>query len=228
MDPVVLDKVPWQVDLPQLLKQLGVKEGDSYAEEARRMAVEAEARGRPKAMYKAGLIESRGQDHVVIDGITFESRVLAVNLARVHRAFPFVATCGTELEEWSRSFTSVLEKFWADTLKGMALGASMVALVEHMKAEHNPGDLSMMNPGSIESWSLTEQRALFTLLGNPEESIGVVLMDSCFMMPGMSTSGLWFPTEDHFENCMLCRMENCPGRRAPYDSELYDKKYRKD
>jgi hypothetical protein len=227
MDPTILDDIPWHVDLPQLMQQLRIKEGDSHEEKARSMAAEAEAKGKPRAVYKAGLIESRGEDHVVIEGSTFESRVLAVNLAKVHRAFPFVATCGVELEEWSRSFPAFLERFWADAIKEMALGASILALLEHIEGQHHPGNLSMMNPGSIDSWSLSEQRALFTLLGDPEESIGVELMESCFMRPSMSTSGIWFPTEDHYENCMLCPMERCPGRRAPYDEALYERKYRK-
>ena len=228
MDATILDEVAWKIDLPQLKEQLGIKEGDSYAAKAESMAARAEAIGRPKGMYKAGLIESRGEDHVIIEGQTFKSRVLAVNLEKVHRVFPFVATCGVELEEWSRTFTSVLEKFWADAIKGMALGASFLALLDHIKDQHRPGDVSMMSPGSIESWSLSEQRALFSILGAPEDSIGVELMESCFMKPSMSASGMWFPTEHHFENCMLCPMVNCPGRRAPYDKELYDRRYKKD
>ena len=228
MDATILDEVAWRMDLPKLKQQLGIKEGSSYAAEAEGMAARAEAIGSPKAMYKASLIESRGEDHVVIEGQTFQSRVMAVNLEKVHRVFPFVATCGVELEEWSSAFTSVLEKFWADAIKGMALGASILALLEHIKEQHRPGDVSMMSPGSIESWSLSEQRPLFSILGAPEDSIGVELMASCFMKPSMSASGMWFPTEHHFENCMLCPMENCPGRRAPHDKELYERKYKKD
>jgi hypothetical protein len=227
MDPTILDKVAWQIDRPQLMKQLGIKEEDPYAQEAESMAAQAEATGRPKAVYRAGRIESRGEDHVVVEGQTFRSRVLAVNLENAHRVFPFVATCGVELEEWSKGFRSVLERFWADAIKGMALGASMLALLEHIQDHHHPGDLSMMNPGSIDSWSLSEQRALFSLLGSPERSVGVELMESCFMKPVMSASGMWFPTEHQFENCMLCPMDNCPGRRAPHDKSLYERKYRK-
>ncbi|MGW8321457.1 MAG: hypothetical protein ACWGSD_07885, partial [Thermodesulfobacteriota bacterium] len=109
MDATILDRVAWKINLPQLKKQLGIKEVDSYAAKAESMAAQAEAIGRPKGMYKAGLIESRGEDHVIIEGQTFKSRVLAVNLEKVHRVFPFVATCGVELEEWSGAFTSVLE-----------------------------------------------------------------------------------------------------------------------
>lgn len=227
MDPTILLDIPWQIEIPQLVRQLGLKEGDSYGQDVRAMAAKAESIGRPKALYRASLIESRGEDHVVVEGIPFHSRVLAVNLQKVHRVFPFVATCGVELEEWSGSFTSVLEKFWADTIKGMALGASILALLQHIRDHHHPGEVSMMNPGSIESWPLSEQRALFTVLGNPQESIGVELMESFFMRPSQSASGIWFPTEHRFENCMLCPMENCPGRRAPYDRNLYENKYKK-
>lgn len=227
MDPTILREIPWQIDIHQLLQQLGIKEVDRYGEEVRIMAARAKGIGRPKALYRASRIESRGDEHVVIEGLAFRSRVLAVNLEKVHRVFPFVATCGVELEEWSSSLTSVLEKFWADTIKGMALGASILALLEHIRDQHHPGEVSMMNPGSIDSWPLSEQRTLFAVLGNPEESIGVRLMESCFMRPSLSASGLWFPTEHRYENCMLCPMANCPGRRAPYDRNLYETKYQK-
>ena len=114
------------------------------------------------------------------------------------------------------------------SIKGMALGASIMALLEHIEEHHRPGQVSMMNPGSIEDWPVSEQRCLFKLLGNPEESIGVQLMDSCFMRPAMTVSGIWFPAEEHYENCMLCPMERCPGRRAPYDKSLFERKYKKD
>jgi hypothetical protein len=228
MDTTVLDDFSWRVDLPQLLRQLGGQETGPYAAQVEAMAAQAEAAGRPKAVYRASLIESRGEDHVVIEGRTFRSRVLAVNLEKVHKVFPFVATCGGELDAWSNSFTSTLDKYWADCIKGMALGASIFALLGHIRERHHPGNLSMMNPGSIESWSLSEQRTLFSLLGDPQVSIGVELLQSCFMKPVMSTSGIWFPTEHHYENCMLCQMENCPGRRAPYDKELYNRRYKKE
>jgi hypothetical protein len=227
MDPTVLDDFAWRIDLPQLMRQLGLQEAGPYAAQAEAMAAQAEAAGRPKALYRESRIESRGEDHVVIEGRTFLSRVLAVNLEKSHKVFPFVATCGAELDAWSRSFTSTLDKFWADCIKGMALGASVFALVERIRERHHPGDLSMMNPGSIESWSLSEQRTLFSLLGNPQASIGVELLQSCFMKPAMSASGMWFPAEHHYENCMLCQMENCPGRRAPYDGGLLDRRYKK-
>ena len=223
----VLDDIPFSPDSAQLLEQMRAKEGSRVAGEVAEMARCASDLGRPRAVYRACLIESRGDDFVVLRGERFQSRVLAVNVEKVHRVFPFVATCGTELEEWSGSFTSGLKKFCAETIKGMALGAAIGELVRHMDRHHHPGEVSMMNPGSLEDWPLSEQEALFSVLEDPGESIGVRLLDNLLMSPGMSASGLWFPSGEAYENCMLCPMEDCPGRRAPYDEELYERKYRK-
>jgi len=46
------------------------------------------------------------------------------------------------------------------------------------------------------------------------------------MVPVKSVSGILFPTEESFASCQLCPREVCPGRRAPYDPDLYDAKYR--
>ena len=83
-----------------------------------------------------------------------------------------------------------------------------------------------MSPGRLVNWPLSEQAALFTLLGDPHEAIGVHLTDSYLMVPTKSVSGVRFPTEQSFESCQLCPRERCHGRKAPYDSGLYDREYR--
>jgi hypothetical protein len=45
------------------------------------------------------------------------------------------------------------------------------------------------------------------------------------MTPVKSVSGIWFPTEGKYENCQLCNREDCPGRRAPYEPGLMERKY---
>ena len=82
-----------------------------------------------------------------------------------------------------------------------------------------------MSPGSLADWPLEQQRALFAVLGDTEGLIGVRLAESCLMIPTKSVSGMRFPTETSFESCQLCPRAVCPGRRAPYDKGLYDRKY---
>ena len=82
-----------------------------------------------------------------------------------------------------------------------------------------------MNPGSLADWPLEEQRHLFRLLGEPRKAIGVELTESFLMVPIKSVSGLRFPSGAHYENCQLCPRDPCPGRRAPYDPDLYERRY---
>jgi len=191
----------------------------------RELAAEAQAVARPKAMYRQVYIESRDERSVVIDGIRFTSRVLSVNLEQAHRAFPFVATCGRELEAWAAPIDDMLERYYADAIMEMALRVAQRALEAHLEERYLLGRTAVMNPGSLEDWPLREQAQLFALLGNPQEVVGVELTDSYLMLPIKTVSGLRFPTETRYENCQLCARADCPGRRAPYDKDLYARRY---
>jgi hypothetical protein len=223
---VILNNIPFEPDLDQLLKRLRIKAGSRRVDDLKRMVSDAQTIAKPKALYEVSFIESRGDDYVVVDGVTFKSRVLVVNLAPVHRVFPYVATCGVELERWASSIDDLLQNYWADTISEMALRSATEALHEHLDERYRPGKTSVMNPGSLPDWPLREQRPLFALLGDPERDIGVQLLDSLLMTPTKSVSGIRFPTEESFASCQLCPRENCPSRRAPYDATLYDEKYR--
>ncbi len=226
MDSFVLDNIPFQIDTGQLYKNLRIKEGSELVARLNHLVDKAQAMGKPKAAYKVAFIESRGDDQVIIDEVMLTSRVLRVNLEKAHRVFPYVATCGLELEDWSSTINDMLEKYWADVIKEMALRVAFKHLNEHLIDHFQPGKISRMNPGSLPDWPLPEQQQLFALLGGGPASIGVKLTDSFLMIPIKSVSGIWFPTEESFESCLLCPREKCPGRRAPYDSDLYDRKYR--
>lgn len=226
MSQIVLGTIPFQIESAALRERLRVREGSSYADKLERLINEAQAIARPRALYKVALVDDAGEDYVVLDGIHFNSRVLRVNLDSAHRVFPYIATCGAELWEWMNGLEDMLHRFWADAIAETAVRVASQALDEHLAERYRPGSLSRMNPGSLGEWPIREQRALFKLLGDPEELIGVQLLKSCLMVPSKSVSGIQFPTEDGFVNCQLCPREDCPGRRAPYDPGLFDRKYR--
>jgi hypothetical protein len=178
-------------------------------------------------MYRVGYIESRGDDSIVIDGIRFSSRVLCVNLDRAHRVFAYLATCGRELYDWADSLDDPLVQFWSNAIQQRALRAATRALTADINERYQPGRTSAMAPGSLGEWPLAEQRPLFALLGDTVRATGVRLTESLLMVPTKSVSGIRFPTEERFESCQLCPRVDCPGRRAPYDEGLYDRKYRR-
>jgi hypothetical protein len=194
-------------------------------DQLRGLVDQAQVLGRPKALYGVAYVDSKEDDLVVIEGVTFTSRVLRVNLEQAHRVFAYVVTCGTELEEWSQSIDDMLQNYWADAIKHSALHAARTALLDHLCETYRLGSTSTMNPGSLADWPIQQQRPLFALLGDVEGAIGVHLTDSLLMIPSKSVSGIRFPTEESFESCQLCPREQCPGRRAAYQPSLYEEKY---
>jgi hypothetical protein len=225
MTETILTDIPFNLDIPDLLKKLRIDGRPEYAERCVRLAEQPTALARPKAAYRLAYVESKGENTVVVDGVTLTSRVLRVNLGDVHRVFPFLITCGTELEAWSKSIDDMLERFWADTIMEEALRSAFDALTQHLVQRYDLGQTAMMNPGSLTDWPIEEQAGLFRILGGVSEQIGVKLTDSFLMVPTKSVSGLRFPTEATFENCELCPRDLCPNRRAPYDPGLYERRY---
>lgn len=220
-----LGDIPFNPDISRIFKLLKVETDEEEGKILEKMIREAKAIARPKALFACAFIDEKGSDYVIIEGLRFKSRILSINLEGVHRCFPYIATCGIEIEEWSKSVGGILESFWADTIKQQALACASDYLKKEMEKAYGLGKTSMMNPGSLEDWPIEEQRMLFRLLGIKVNDTGVALSESCLMYPIKSVSGIRFETESGFENCMLCSRKNCPGRHAEYDPELYKRKY---
>ncbi|HUT54750.1 MAG TPA: vitamin B12 dependent methionine synthase [bacterium] len=223
-DYIVLDTIPFSLSAEELGNWARIAGQGGDVDELAGFLEEARAKARPKACYKISYIDEKGDDYVVVEGTRFTSRVLRVNLEEAQRVFPFVATCGTELEEWSNGLDDVMRKSWAGVVKGLALKAAKDFFEARIRDEH-PGRTAMMNPGSLADWPIEQQRQLFALLDGAGAAIGVRLLDNFFMSPGMTVSGLRFPLTRSFESCQLCPREACPGRRAAYDRGLYDRRY---
>jgi hypothetical protein len=222
MEITVLDSIVFAPDVETLGKKLHA--GGSI-DELRDLVEQATAIAHPRALYGIAYIEERGDEHVVIEGVRFDSRVLRVNLDHAHRVFPYLATAGSELEQWANSLDDVLHRFWADTIYESALRPALEALDAAIDERFRPGHTARMNPGSLKDWPIEQQVQLFRLLGDTRGAVGVELTDSCLMLPRKSVSGIRFPMEGSFESCQLCPREVCPGRRVPYDAALYQARY---
>jgi hypothetical protein len=225
MKPVIIDDIPYKADRAALFRRLRISDDGEQAAEVDRLIAAAESVARPRALYKLAFIDERGDDYVSVDGIHFRSRVLSVNLSQAHRVFLYLATCGPEIEAWAHGLEDLLHRFWADAIQESALRSASRALHREIVDRYRPGKTSTMAPGSLSDWPLGEQRPLFRSLGDTRDAIGVSLTDSMLMTPAKSVSGIRFPTSDSFESCQLCPRISCPGRRAPYDSGLYARKY---
>ena len=220
----ILDNIPVNLEREKIIEILRFdRRSKQIVETVQELIDVVVSTARPKAVYKVSYVDNKNGDSLDIDGITFSSRVLCANLSKVERVFPYIATCGTELDGVPLPSGDALRSFCLDTIKTMVLGIAVNYLADHVKQKYMLGQISHMNPGSLEDWPITQQRELFSLFGDVEGLIGVGLTQNYVMRPLRSSSGIYFPTEIRFESCQLCPRENCIGRRAPYDSDLVRK-----
>ena len=227
----VLNSIPINLELEAVLKRMHVRnKSESLVKNVQEMLEMARPKAKPKAIYDVAYVEKKNDDSLEIGGIKFTSRVLRINLDKVGRVFPYVVTCGKELDEIDIPDSDFIIGYYLDQIKETTLILARQYLEDHLRRSFALGQMSKMAPGAgaSDDWPITQQEGLFALFGGRakvEELIGVRLTDKCLMIPIKSVSGILFPTEIRFESCQICPREGCIGRRAPYDPELA-KKYR--
>lgn len=218
----VITNIPFELNHEELIGHLGLESDSSAADRFKVLAKKASRVAKPKVVYLESFIEAKEYNTVCINGITFTSRILAVNFENIERIFPFVGTCGHEIDNFSPSKEKV-QNLWLEAIKMSILKTTVEFLIKHIQKHYLLQKLSMVNPGSGDEdiWPIEQQKGLFALLGDVEGKIGVRLLDSYLMSPGKTVSGILFPTEKDYRNCMVCKRENCPGRSAPFNEKLW-------
>ncbi len=219
----LLTDIPFKLDARSLMSTVHLAPDSEDATEFKHLIRQAEHLAKPKALYRECHIQTKSEQTIVIRGILFQSRLLRKNLDTVERVFPFVATCGRELDDVRLPGDDFLKGFWWDTIKTALLECAIDHLVAHLDQHFQLGHAASMSPGSgdVNVWPIEEQKQLFQLFDGMTDTIGVELTDSCLMIPNKTVSGIRFPTETDFRTCQVCRRENCPSRRAVFDASLH-------
>jgi len=225
MDTVVFDRISFDLDIDAVYAKLQIKKDGKSAARARELMDEAKTIAKPKGVYRLSFIESKGDDFIVVDGEKLESRILRVNVDKVNRVFPLIATAGIEIEEWAKGFNNILDAYIADGIAEMICLEALAAVRRDIDVKYDLENPSEMNPGSLEEWPIYEQKKLFSIMDNSNEKIGVELTNSFLMIPAKTVSGIRFSSASTFHNCQLCPNAKCPNRSAAYDSELYAARY---
>lgn len=225
MESIILEPLVFSLDEAEILQTLRVRPGTGRETEVLRLIAEARAIARPKAVYRLIFIEDRTDNTIVADGHTFTSRILRVNLEGLHRAFAYVCTSGLELDAWVQAQGDMLAQFYADSISEAVLHSAVHDFTRRLSETYGVGHMAPMNPGSLADWPISQQRVLFSFLGDVRGAVGVELTPSMLMLPAKSVSGILFAVEASFASCQLCPREGCPNRQMPYDPELYEQKY---
>lgn len=229
----VLNGIPINLELEAVLKRMHVRNrSEGIVKNVQDMLEIARPIAKPKAIYDVAYVDNKNDDSLEIGGVKFTSRVLMINLEKVERVFPYVVTCGRELDEIDIPADDFIKSYYLDQIKETAVILARQHLEDSLIKQYALGQVSRMAPGAGagDDWPINQQEELFSLFGGRdkvEELIGVRLTDRFLMIPIKSVSGIFYPTEVRFESCQICPREKCIGRRARYDPELA-KKYRPD
>lgn len=216
---VVIREIPFTLNREHFKKAVRLESYPELTEELEDFLDNADGVAAPKGMYREDFVDEVTAERVRISGAEFTSEILADKLGSVPRVFPYIATCGAELDEMDLSpYDMMLSGLWHSTYKMQALGAAANHLKKVLKESFEIKILSSINPGSgnVDVWPVDQQVPLFSLFGETEEALGVRLTESCLMVPDKTISGIYFPSKIEYCNCESCTRENCPARRAPY------------
>lgn len=183
------------------------------------MLAEAEEVARPVVLFAVAPVTKVSDREVRVLGKPLDTPLAARKLGENGRCFPYIGTCGIELEKWSAQFKGdPLSEFWADEIKKALLRCLLADFFAHLKSHYRTGGhLAALNPGSLKEWPISGQEQLFAVLGGRDfvaRTIGVTYNDSYLMEPTKSVSGIAFESGTFYENCQYCPLDNCPNRRA--------------
>ena len=221
---ISITDIPFNLNSDQLSETLHINLGTSLSRELEELVSVVQEIGKPKALYKVSFIDNKDTDSITIEDVTFTSLALRTNLDSVNRVFPYIATCGTEIDEIVIENDALEKKVWLYYIKLNLLQTSIQYLIEQIKERYKVSDLSTMNPGSGDAsvWPIEQLKELFSIFSDVEGPIGVKLTESLVMVPEMSVTGILFASETSFQSCQLCHRAKCPIRRAPFSKELWD------
>lgn len=221
----VIDTIAFEINIDKMLTKMNLDREKQQTDQIVEILLEGADIAAPKALYGEAEIQERGEESLTAEGICFTSRVLQVNTKNTFWIYPFLATCGRELEAWSEAQTSPLARYVASLVEEEACFRAMEKVFETIDSTHHLNNPSAMNPGSLEDWPLSVQHQLFQLFQDSPKAIGVQLLDSLLMKPAKSMSGIRFSSIHAYTNCQLCSRNPCPGRLEPYDPKC-EERYR--
>ena len=221
MEKTILSLYPVEMTLDSLLSALHLDMQHGLIDDIIEVYQSALEVAKPVAVFAPFPIDDR-DGAIWLNGVKLDEPFVHIMLSGSSVVVPYVASCGKEIDAWSKAYDGdCFEQFVADTIKQLCLEVVCKRLFGEVREKHfSTGFISTINPGSICEWPTSSQPLLFDIIGNVTDDIGVVLSDSCLMIPSKSWSGIMFRTDQEFHNCQLCPKLDCPNRKAPYGGSV--------
>ena len=97
-------------DDSDVLKRLGMPPEHRFAATIRDLLERTKNIAEPKALFMECTVEKVTEEIAVVDGIPLCSELLANRLRNVPKVYPYLCTCGLELDAYGDTLTDMSEK----------------------------------------------------------------------------------------------------------------------
>ncbi len=133
----VLDNIPVRLELDDIVKKLRIRNmNEHFAEIIRELFGMVRPIANPKAVYEISQVDNKQGDSLEIGGVRFTSHVLRVNLDKLEVVFPYIVTCGSELEEIKIPEHELLKCYFLDQIKEVIVRSALGYLHDYIIENH--------------------------------------------------------------------------------------------
>ncbi len=209
---------------PRFSKRIGLDHVPELSGVAEELFASASRMLIPVSIHRTAYIQEHQSEQdihrVTVEGRKFRGKALGA-LDDVHRVFPYIASCGNQMESFDGCSVDMIAPYWLEELKLQALMQARDTLMHYVRETYRLQRVQSLNPGSgnTDIWPVEENHGIFSLLGGGDAA-GVRLTESSLMIPAKSVSGMLFSSIKHYDSCEHCEREHCPDRRVPFTHRL--------
>ena len=216
---VVLKDIPFNLKKDDVIKQLNLrKDSERIKTIVGELTELVNIHAVPKAIYKRSVASNEGRD-IRVDGVELISWVPTLVFRPDELVYPYVATCGLEIDLVQIPKTDFMKHYIMNQIKQILLFFTSEYLQNHLIQAYKLKQVTHIGPGEALG-PTSQQKQLFDIIGDVEGEIGVRLSDHNLMIPEKSSSGILFETAVRLERCQLCPDAKCEARRTAYEPKI--------
>jgi len=221
---IALTDFSFEITFDEILEKLHLPSDSEYVDELMFVYNKAINVASPKALYARLPVSEISDNSVRVGDTNFTSTTLAKRLREHEYVFAYIATCGAELDTFLEKGNNVLQDYALDVIKEHILFDCKRQFDEYLIKEYELKGIAGMTPGSgtQQLWAIEELKPLFAEIGDVENQIGVILTDSCLMLPNKTIAGIIFDSDKPFISCTFCPRKNCEKRQAEFSGNFAD------
>lgn len=220
MKTVLVDHIEAEVTKEDVLRKLGMPADHRFGAAIEEVIADAKTVANAKLLYAEAKIEARTEDTVTISGVEFKGKDLVNALKDVDTVYPYICTCGKELNDYAMNSKDLVNMLYLDYIAHYYLLQSSIELSSRI--DNLLGTRSMcMTPGSFDEWQLAENIPIFMVL-DKGEGTGVALAENGIMYPAKTVAGIRFKAPACENKCEICMKKDCAERKADFDKIVYE------